>query len=134
MKLEIFLCFELVFHDLAVLSPVDLSTKGMYCGTFTSVEHTALEHTLICGLPHLSAERVNLTNEMTFCSSADGRIARTISYSVHIYREHNSLAAEPCACKRSLDPRMTCSDHCYIIFSCEITQFDPPQLFTYTEF
>ena len=71
MKLKVFLKLELVLHNVRIFSAVNLSTQRVNRGAFSSVEHSALEKTFVCGFSHFTAERVNFTHKVSLCGSAD---------------------------------------------------------------
>ena len=73
-----------VLHNFAVLAPVNLRAKRVHRRSLAEVEHAALDRRGVGGASHFSAERVNLAYQMALCRSADRRVARTVSHSIHI--------------------------------------------------
>jgi hypothetical protein len=90
----------------------------VYRRTLASIEHTALESTLVGSPAHLAAESVYLAHEMTLGGTADRRIARAVAHRVHIDGKYGGLTAEPSRGERCFDTRVTRADHRYIIMSC----------------
>ena len=105
---------ERALHPLAVAALVRLRARRPHRRTSAPVEHLELNAGRIDGAAHQSAERVYLSDQMTFSGSADGRIAghqrRRVSVSVHSPTVQPSRAAAHAAST----PGVAGADHNYI--------------------
>ena len=63
---------------------ISLPAKALHRRALAAVKHTDLQKRFICVYTHFAAKRVDFTDNLTFCSSADGRIARHKGYAVKI--------------------------------------------------
>ena len=62
--IKIFLIFKYAAHGAAVLSLISLSSERMNCRSFRPVQHFRLDKGPVNYLSHLSAQSINLTNQM----------------------------------------------------------------------
>ena len=84
---QVFLLLQNVLHIRSVFNSVGLRTQRMHRGALAAVEHTVLNAGRIRRPGHLSAQCIDLSNEVSLGRAADGRIARHIAYSVQIDRK-----------------------------------------------
>jgi hypothetical protein len=69
-------------HYILVKAAVCLDALGVHGGTFAEVEHPILEHNLVGGLAHFTAESVYFKNELTFARAAYRGVAGHIADSI----------------------------------------------------
>ena len=84
---QVFLLLQNVLHIRSVFNSVGLRTQRMHRRALAAVEHTVLNAGRIRRPGHLSAQCIDLSNEVSLGRAADGRIARHIAYSVQIDRK-----------------------------------------------
>jgi hypothetical protein len=74
--------------------------------SLASIKKAELNPGLVNRKTHLTAKRIDLTNQMPFPDSADRRVTRHLPDMVEIKREHQGARTHPRRRKRSLDPGM----------------------------
>jgi hypothetical protein len=84
-------------------------------GTFTEVEHTALQKGSVRRFSHLTAQSVNLANEVTFRRATYRGVTGHIAYGVKVYRENCGFTTESCRRERRLYSCVACAYYCYVI-------------------
>ncbi len=79
------------------------------------VKHSKLEASHVGCTAHLATQRINLPDQMSFCQSADGWIARHLSNSVEVDCEKQSFATHSCGGQCRLNAGMASPDDDHII-------------------
>ena len=80
-------------HNRAVKRSVRLHALCVDSRALTEIERARLNCREVCGIAHLSAERVNLKDEVTLCASSDRGVAGHISDCVERYGEQHCVDA-----------------------------------------
>ena len=97
------------------LSAIALSPRTPDGRAFANVEHTELNRGSIRHQSHLSAQGINLTNDLTLRDASDGRVARHLRNLVHVHRHQTGLCSQIGTCTGRFTARMTTSDDYHII-------------------
>ena len=97
------------------LAAVALSTWTPYGRTLSDVEHSNLDGGLVGHDTHLSAQRVNLSYDLSFCNTSDGRIATHLTNLVHVHRYQTGVGAHVCSGCSSLASGVSSTDNEYVI-------------------
>ena len=87
----------------------------MHRRTFAAIEQTELNSRAIDGFSHQSAKCINLTNNLTFGNSTDGRIATHLADSIKITCKQSHTGAKSSCSRSSLRSGMACSDDDYVV-------------------
>ena len=74
-----------MLHDLLVAPPVGLGAEGVNGRALAQIQHTVLDTGLIRRLGHLTAESVQLPDQMALSRAADGRVAGHVAHTVQIH-------------------------------------------------
>ena len=106
-----------VLHHLLVLAPVGLGPQGVDRRTLAPVEHPVLDAGPVCGLTHLTAQGVQLSDQMALAGAADGRVAGHVAHGVQVDGENNGLQTHPGRCQGRLDACVPRAYDGYIKFS-----------------
>src|SRR5882762_6477542 len=80
-----------------------------------SIKEAELNSSLVDRKAHLTAQRIDLPNQMPFPDSADRRITRHLPDMVEIKRKHQGARTHPRRRKRSLNPGMASANNNYIV-------------------
>ena len=107
---EILLRMRNIQHHVVINRLVFLSAQREHRRPFCRIEHLYLKKSLVCRKPHLSAERIYLSDKVSFCRAAYGRIARHIGNRAVLRAQHKSFFAESRARKRGFH---TCVSRAY---------------------
>lgn len=114
---EPLLPLERALHDLLVLPPVRLRPERVYRRAFAEVQHPVLDAGGVRGPGHLSAEGVQLPDEVALARAAYGRVAGHVPHRVEVYGKADRLHAEARRGQRGLYPGVARAYNDYIAFS-----------------
>src|SRR2546422_4047224 len=90
---------------------IALRTRCPNSRPFLGVQHPELEASHVRRLTHLTTERVNLTDQMTFGQSTDGWIAGHLADRIGIDGQQQRLAPHPGGCQSCFNPSVPRSNH-----------------------
>ena len=113
--IEVRRVLDVLLHDALIEEFVRLHAEGMDGGTLACVEEATLDARPVRRDPHLTAERVDLANEVALARAADGWVARHHGNVVERERNDERPPSHACRCKRRLDTRMPRTNHNDII-------------------
>ena len=102
---------------------VALGTRAPHRRSFRTVEHAELNGGGIRHFAHLSAECIDLTDDLSFGNAADGRIAAHLGYFVHVHRDHHSASAHACSRAGGFTTGVSGADHDDIIMKSRIHNY-----------
>ena len=97
------------------LATVALCARTPYGGTLSDVQHSELDGSLVGHDTHLSAERINLSYDLTLGDSADGRVATHLANLVHVHCYQASLGTHVGGGRSSLASGVPAADNKYVI-------------------
>ena len=92
-KAQVFGLFHRALHHGAIAHAVSLNAFGMYGGSFAEIEGAGLEGHLVRRASHLTAEGVDLKDEMPLARAADGGVAGKVGDGVE--REGKQHGIQP---------------------------------------
>jgi hypothetical protein len=101
-------------HLRTIKSSIGLCTGRLNRGTAGPIQKPKLDSGSIDDAAHDAAERIDLTNDMTFCNASNGGIARHLSDKVKIDRDKRRFTAKARRCRGCLASRMASSDHNHV--------------------
>ena len=99
------------FDAFVVAALVHLRPQRMHGRTFSGIEHAHLNQRIIGGETHFSAERIELTNEMSLARSADRGVAGHHADAVKIQRQQQGIQPHTRSGERRLYAGVACADH-----------------------
>ena len=118
--LKIGLKLHFPFHRFLVTHFVALGAGRPDGGPFSKVQETELERRGIRDTSHRSAERINLTDDVSFRDPADRRVAAHLCNMVQIDRKHQRGRARSCGSQCGFTCGMAAAHHDNIkIFSAQ---------------
>ena len=112
---QVLLILQRLSHFITVSLLISLSTKGMHCRAFGTVQHFGLNKSLINIFSHLTAKSIQFTNQMSLRTSTYIRVTRHQRNTLCAYRKHDRIQSQSRPCQRSLTASMTSTDHYYVI-------------------
>ena len=98
------------------LAPVALCAWTPHGWSLGAVEHAELDGGGICHLSHLTAQRVNLADYLSFGNATDGRVARHLGNLVHVHCHQTRLCSHVCRSCCSFTSSVPAADDYYIVF------------------
>ena len=98
-----------------ILFLICLSTQGVDGGSLGCIEHFGLDESLVYVEAHLTAESIDLSDEMSFAGTSYGRIARHHRDRIDVCAEHRRRLSEARANKTGLASRMAGANDYYLI-------------------
>ena len=98
--------------------PVALGTRTPHGGTLGAVEHAELDGGGIGDDAHLSAQRVDFTNNLSLGYPADGRVATHLGDFVHVHGDEQRRGAHVGRGCGGLASGMATSHHHNVVFHC----------------
>ena len=90
---------------------VGLGARAVHRRALPHIQHAELDASRINGLPHQTAERIDLADEVTFGHTADGRIAAHLTDRVQVGRDQRGFCAQPSRCGCRFGASVTSSDN-----------------------
>ena len=112
---KMWLILEALPHLIGIGFFIRLCTQTVYRRSLRLIQHLRLQEGLIDDFSHLTAERIQLTNEMTLRAAANMRITWHESDAVGAHRKYHSLQSETCGRKSCLTSGMARPDDDHII-------------------
>ena len=107
--------FQHAAHGSRVLLLVRLGAQGVDSRTLGFIQHLRLDECLINIFSHLSAEGIQLADQVSLGTSPDIRVARHQRNTVHADRKHDRLKSKSRCRKRCLTSRVARADNYNII-------------------
>ena len=92
-KADFLLRLDRPFHVRMIEHPICLHAFGLDGGAFARIENTGLDRRAVGGQRHLTAQGVDLVDEMPFSRTADGRIAGEIRNGIEAHGEKGDVKA-----------------------------------------
>ena len=120
LQLQIVLQFQGVLHILLILPPVALGAQRMNSRAFALVQHPILDTGEVSRKTHLTAQRIQLPDQMALACAADGRVAGHIAHRVQIDGKNDGVKSQPGSGQRRFNACVAGADDSYITFSCVI--------------
>ena len=87
----------------------------MHGWPFAHIKHAELDASGINGLPHQSAHRVDLTDDMPFGNAADSRIAAHLAHGVQIRCQQRRPRTNARGGRSSFGTGVSSTDHQHVI-------------------
>src|SRR6266545_2033571 len=106
--------FKLATHLMAIEGAIGLRPWRLDGGAATAVEHSELDAGLIYHPSHQTSERVDLADQVAFCNSSDGRVARHLGDQVETECDDGSLRAYYGGGVRRFASGVSRSDHHHV--------------------
>ena len=103
------------FHPKLVRLLVALNSGRTYRWTLSLVQHSKLNPGCISVKSHRSSHRVDFANNMSFCQSADCRVARHLPDSIQVLGQHQRAAADSGGCQCRFDSGMSAPYYDYVV-------------------
>jgi len=94
---------------------ITLNSGAPHRRAFGFIQHTELYHSLISHNTHLSAQGIDLSNNLSLCDTANSRVTRHGSHKVHIHSHQQCLIAKIRSSCCSFTTCMSCTYNNYII-------------------
>jgi len=101
-------------HLKSIKRSICLGSRRTHGGASRPVQETKLYACAIDDPAHDSPERVNFADQMTFSDSANGGIARHLSYKIQVKREKRRSRSEPGCGRCGLTSSVTATDYDHI--------------------
>ena len=114
---QVFLPLQRLFHDLLIAAAVGLGPKGPDGGAFALVQRPVLDAGFIGGLGHLTAQGVDLPDQMALAGAADGGVAGHIAHCVQVDGEAEGAKAQAGGGQSGLNAGMACAYHGHIKYT-----------------
>lgn len=92
---QVLLQLDPILHFELVSLLVCLGSRTMHRRTFTAVEHAKMNARLVDNAPHLTAERVDLADDLPFGDATDSRVAAHLTDRVAVHRQQRGLCSHP---------------------------------------
>ena len=102
---------------------VALRARTPHGRSLRSVEHAKLHGSGIRHLAHLSAQCVDLSDDLSFGNAADGRIAAHLGYFVHVHRDQHRACTHACCGTCRFASGVSGTDHNDIIMKSRIHNY-----------
>ena len=109
------LILEAFPHLIGIGFFICLCTQTVHRWSLRLIQHLRLQESLIDDLSHLTAERIQLTDEMSLRAATDMRITWHESDAVGTHRKYHGLQSETCRCESCLTSGMARPDDDHII-------------------
>ena len=106
---EIRRCLKRVLHYILIFLAIRLNSLGMHRRALAEIERAGLECDQVCRASHLTAERVDLVDEMTLARAADRGIAGHIRDRFKRHREEHRVRTRSRRRESRLDSRVSCT-------------------------
>ena len=123
-QVEVFGGLQHVLHVGGVVPPVDLRAGRVDRRPLAEVQHAGLDEVPVRGPGHLSAEGVDLPDQVALGRAADGRVAGHVAHPVGGDGEDGRPAAKACGGQPRLDSGVARADDGDFIMSGVILQWD----------
>ncbi len=106
--------FQQGLHPKLISLFVALGPRCAHARALIGIEHAELNPRRVAILCHHAAQCIDFAHHVTFCQTANRRVARHLPNRVQILREQQCIAAEPGRCGTRLNPGVSGTDHNHI--------------------
>jgi len=103
-------------HGLGVFLLIGLSSGRLYSWAFATIQQLELYSRLVDVLGHLTAQGIDLSYELPFCYSTDGRVAGHFRDAVEINCEKERVHSHASSRKSCFTSGMSSANNNYVMF------------------
>jgi len=115
-QIQVFLRFDDAFQFGLIRPLVGLCPGAVHGRAFAAVQQAELDARGVDGLPHRSAQRIDLADDMALGHASDRRIATHLRHGVRIRRQQGRASAHPGCGQRRFGAGVTGPDNDHIVF------------------